>query len=270
MKRALVLSGGGAKGCFQVGVMKHLLKEWMPDCVYGTSVGALNAFGLSFMGMEGTEKMWRSIQGRSDILSLKLNMLWSDSVYSMKPLREKLQAGLKVEALEYVGDACVVVTNLVDGSLNYYYRRQMSHDAFALMTEASACIPFFMEMPLGKYVDGGVREQAPLAQAIKDGADEIIIILCNPMVQNPLNKWKTSWPHFLSAGMRALDVMEHEVFVNDVRKCTRYNNEKGKKKINLKVFAPGRILMSTLDFDPKKIAAGIAHGEEKWVTYGQR
>ena len=43
MKRAIVLSGGGGKGAYQIGVWKALRKKKIHyDIVTGTSVGALN------------------------------------------------------------------------------------------------------------------------------------------------------------------------------------------------------------------------------------
>ena len=44
MKRAIVLSGGGSKGAYQIGVWKALRKLHINyDIVTGTSVGALNS-----------------------------------------------------------------------------------------------------------------------------------------------------------------------------------------------------------------------------------
>lgn len=46
--RALVLSGGGAKGCFEVGAVRELWRrEGPPDIICGVSVGALNAIKLA-------------------------------------------------------------------------------------------------------------------------------------------------------------------------------------------------------------------------------
>ena len=43
MQRALVLTGGGAKGSYQVGVWRALQElGWRPDIITGTSVGCLN------------------------------------------------------------------------------------------------------------------------------------------------------------------------------------------------------------------------------------
>ena len=38
-KSALILGGGGSRVAFEVGVLKSLLKKWVPDAVIGTSVG---------------------------------------------------------------------------------------------------------------------------------------------------------------------------------------------------------------------------------------
>ena len=49
MRRALVLSGGGAKGSWQVGACKHLIAEkrhWF-DVISGVSVGAINGATLA-------------------------------------------------------------------------------------------------------------------------------------------------------------------------------------------------------------------------------
>jgi len=42
-KTALVLSGGGARGAYQAGVLKYLEEiQFIPDYIAGTSVGAIN------------------------------------------------------------------------------------------------------------------------------------------------------------------------------------------------------------------------------------
>src|SRR5256885_16924986 len=49
MRRALVLSGGGAKGSWQVGACQHLIVErglWF-DVIAGVSAGAVNAATLA-------------------------------------------------------------------------------------------------------------------------------------------------------------------------------------------------------------------------------
>lgn len=47
--KAFVLSGGSIKGAFQAGVITDLLTSgsFMPDAIYGTSVGSLNGAFLA-------------------------------------------------------------------------------------------------------------------------------------------------------------------------------------------------------------------------------
>ena len=62
MKKALVLSGGGARGAFQVGVIKFLQEmAWAPDLICGTSVGAINAAAYgSDMSVERMTRLWQT------------------------------------------------------------------------------------------------------------------------------------------------------------------------------------------------------------------
>ena len=52
-KKALVLSGGGGRGAYHIGVIEHLVAcGWMedgkgPDIIAGTSIGAINAAALA-------------------------------------------------------------------------------------------------------------------------------------------------------------------------------------------------------------------------------
>jgi predicted acylesterase/phospholipase RssA len=67
-KKALVLSGGGAFGSYQVGVLKHLAKISCWEEVFGISVGAINGSFLSMFplgheeqAVEQLEEFWKLI-----------------------------------------------------------------------------------------------------------------------------------------------------------------------------------------------------------------
>ena len=67
MKRAFILSGGGARGAFQVGVWEYLQeKGWDPDLICGTSVGAINAVAIgSGMPLEKLMHIWKTLNRRT-------------------------------------------------------------------------------------------------------------------------------------------------------------------------------------------------------------
>ena len=47
-QKALVLSGGGGRGAYHVGVLRFLEEhDWMPDIVSGTSIGAVNGAAIA-------------------------------------------------------------------------------------------------------------------------------------------------------------------------------------------------------------------------------
>ena len=76
-KAALILSGGGARAAYQVGVLKaiaELLPKGAPNpfpIICGTSAGALNAIALAThasrfrLGVTGLEAVWRGFQAQS-------------------------------------------------------------------------------------------------------------------------------------------------------------------------------------------------------------
>lgn len=88
-KRALVLSGGGARGAYEAGVLKYILQE-LPDhlghrprldILCGTSVGAINAVWMAAMMhrpercVERMEELWRGLVF-SETVQFSYRELW--------------------------------------------------------------------------------------------------------------------------------------------------------------------------------------------------
>ena len=74
---AIVLSGGGAKGSFEVGALLALREIWnevRPCIVCGTSVGAINALAvaesLDGSGINKLQTIWLGLQRPSDMYRL--------------------------------------------------------------------------------------------------------------------------------------------------------------------------------------------------------
>ena len=85
-KYALVLSGGGFKGAFQVGALQYLLENGIRhndgtvvinpkfDFIAGVSVGALNGSFMAMEDFEGLKKLWNDVEtkGSSQIYTSDL------------------------------------------------------------------------------------------------------------------------------------------------------------------------------------------------------
>jgi NTE family protein len=65
--RALVLSGGGAKGAYEAGVITSLWQIQPFDIVVGTSIGAINASLTAQHDIAALKTMWSTIAGRNVI-----------------------------------------------------------------------------------------------------------------------------------------------------------------------------------------------------------
>jgi len=245
-KTALVLSGGSIKGAFQAGAIAELL-EWgfVPDAIYGTSVGSLNGSFLAeragravlagqspdwpAIGKE-LERFWLEELKSPDqvgsprkLLPLALAVLRGKfaGLIDTGPLRKLVETHLDPDNLRASPVrfyACAV--NLATGEAVY---ANQDYSGILDYIIASTAIP--VQMPhinIGEapYVDGGVREVAPLSQAIHDGADEIACICCLPRELEGV----TFRPgNLLEFALRLMDVITNELINNDLDRFDQVN-----------------------------------------------
>jgi len=209
MSKALVISGGGSKGAFAVGVIKYLTANFPTskfDMYVGTSTGSLIAPLAAMNKIDELEELYTA-QHTTDIVQ-KFNIgdrLSENSIMGVDPLWELVkkhytddfytslqQSGRQV----FLATTCLQTSELViysnkdqEASGNYAGRKIESALQFRKAVLASACQPVFMppvkinqDIPgapdqFYQYVDGGVREYAGIEMAIQNGAKEIVAIL---------------------------------------------------------------------------------------------
>lgn len=83
----LVLSGGGAKGAYEIGVWKALKEMEATKCIdkiVGTSVGALNAVLLDACGIAKAEEIWMNLK-QDDLLHWGIKKDFSDATGGFDP-----------------------------------------------------------------------------------------------------------------------------------------------------------------------------------------
>ena len=211
MKKALVLSGGGARGAFQVGVWKYLQEiDWTPDLICGTSIGAVNAAAIgSGMSVERLIHVWRS-HNRSEIYRLKgLQFLKSmrrgtplKSVLDTAPLRALLTRHLNLEALRRSPIEIIIsAVHLATGRLHLYDQDVIEIDH--LMASSAMPILFPWQSIHGEpFWDGGVMANSPLFIALEKKMEEIIVVLLSPVGHRSLTP-----PATLREGLELL--LEH-------------------------------------------------------------
>lgn len=271
-KVAFVCSGGGAKGSFEVGVLKQLAdKGIVPDVLYGTSTGALNSAGYAFVGIDQLMKVWLGIRSTKDImvqrpwflLPFYLFLLKGKGVSSMDPLEKKIKQMIQGQPKK----ECNVCMVSLRTSKKIFIKAEpgMSEDQLKDFQEAvlaSASTPILNDVVDKEYVDGGVRQITPLSPAIKDGATDIYVILAEPY--SPDVQFSGEIGNVIDVFNRTIGCMVQEMFWQDIKMCSRMNKlskiNKGLRKINFTIYAPDKSLIDAGDFDPVKIEASVRQG----------
>ncbi len=195
MKKALILSGGGARGAFQVGVWKYLREmNWTPDLICGTSIGAVNAAAIgSGMSVERLIDIWRT-HNRSAVYRLKAHHFLKSlrrgkplkSLLDTAPLRAMLTRHLNLEALRRSPMEIIIsAVQLSTGRLHLYNQDVIEIDH--LMASSAMPILFPWQSIQGElYWDGGVMANSPLFIALERKIEEIVVVLLSPVGHRPL------------------------------------------------------------------------------------
>ena len=204
-KTALVISGGGAKGAFAVGVLKHLFKTYRNTGWFaiagGTSTGALIAPIAATMGaadpigteaFETLEHMYTNVS-TPDILekqSIFELITRQDCLYESDPLNDLLHRHLHPDWFAWLqgpnAPHCYVVyTNYQTGQKIAMSPKGkgMNRERFIKGMLASASVPVIMEATTiddEVCYDGGVRDLLPFGNAIELGAETIVPIFLDP------------------------------------------------------------------------------------------
>ncbi len=190
MDRALILSGGGARGAFQVGVLKYLYeKGWRPDMICGASVGAVNAVAIGAgMTPEQLAALWAHFDRRKIYhfsLAKHLRSFLGSNVYQplmdTSPLKTLLQAHINFDQLRRTAiEIRINAVHLPTSRLTYFTQHEIDIEHVI----AASALPLFFTWQSIKgepYWDGGMLENTPIAPAYAKGAKQIIAVLLTPV-----------------------------------------------------------------------------------------
>jgi len=278
-RATLVLSGGGAKGAFQVGAEQVLREEggfgW--ERIFGVSVGALNGLLLAQEAYDQLLEVWRTIRQEDvyrkvwwPVIVWRLAVLRKAGIYDAGPLRKTIErhaAGRPFVVPLHVGRV-----SLVSGAFEL-----VSSDAPDILAAAwhSSIMPVIWE-PAGPraLVDGGLRNVTPLGDAMDHHPTELVVVNCSP---DEPDVAKPPRDIIAAAERSIMDIAINEIMVNDVREFVRINslieqaaqtgctlvNGEGKpyRYCRISVIRPRLSLGDTLDFSRERIAERLDAGK---------
>lgn len=87
--RGLALSGGGARGDFELGVVRYLYegRNWFPEIIAGTSVGAINAAKLA----ESGKGKYECLDALASLDQIWYELEWNDHMFLKQPWLQALE-----------------------------------------------------------------------------------------------------------------------------------------------------------------------------------
>lgn len=205
MKTAIVLSGGGAKGSYQLGVWKALQKLKIKyDIVTGTSVGALNGVMMVQGDYKKALQFWYNIDYKlifnKDFKKVKENIYLTyikefitDGGMDITNLENALEEVFDEKKFYFSNiDFGIVVYNFTEKKEELITKKNVSpKDIKDYIIASATCYPAFKMKKINKekYIDGGLYDNLPVNLAIDMGADKIIVVdLKSPGVKQKIKQ----------------------------------------------------------------------------------
>ena len=208
--RALVISGGGAKGAYAGGYAQYLIEEAgrSYDMFMGSSTGSLLVTHLALGDIAKLKKTYTTVT-QKDIFNVSpfqivekngeytstinhWNIIWQfikgkKTFGESGALRELLKRTLTVEDFNKAKSLpikiSVTVSNLTLNKVEYKYITDYTYEEMIDWIWFSCnLVPFMsLESKYGyQYGDGGFGNLIPVQEAIANGADEIDVIVLSP------------------------------------------------------------------------------------------
>ena len=203
-KWGLVLSGGGTKGAYEVGVWKALQELKIPlRGISGTSIGALNAAMFLCLDLKKIEEIYRNIR-LTDVLPVTGNIDPTKDVFDPSnmrviakeffarrgldnaPLRNMLKTHLDIEKIYSSPlDLGIVTFNVKTREAFELFKEDIEKDKLIEYLLASANFPIYKVQNVdGKsFLDGGLFDNMPFNPLIERGYTHLIVADINGIGQ---------------------------------------------------------------------------------------
>ena len=244
-KRALVLSGGGGRGAYHVGVYKYLEEQNLsPDIVVGTSIGAVNgAMIASGLKAADLEREWRQLT-TDQIHRVRLNPLEyfeRPSLLDTTPWAATLERQIDFQKVR----TSPIIFRAISTDIQRGQARVFCNDEITVQHILASCsIPVvypWTKIDDAVFWDGAVMANTPLRPAIDEGAEEIYVVLLSPVGAREM----PAPPRLLEAAAYVLDLALLASFEADQKQIEKVNRRvaegrdaSGHHAVRLHIIAP--------------------------------
>ncbi len=207
-KWGLVLSGGGAKGAYEIGAWKALLDLGYDfGGVYGTSVGAINSAAVAQGDVTKAVDLWKTLKDSevmdmtpeikqllnesgikvlTDIIKLPFKeieelgkKIIDQGIINIDPLKKTLEAALSEEKIRNSPVNMGLVTfDVTAMKPKMLYVEDIPQGQLIDYVAASGNFPLFVREKISgqNYMDGGVYYNMPVKMAVDKGFKKVVAI----------------------------------------------------------------------------------------------
>lgn len=257
---ALVFSGGGARGAYQIGVYEALHEHgFRPDLVTGTSVGAILAtLAAARCPPAEMKRLWRKAC-EPDFMPFRRDLhrlhQW-DHIRDNEKLHELLEEEVDWTAVRRsTVDLRITAVDVCTGERIDFTNEDASPESVL----ASTAIPLLFppQQVNGDVLwDGGLLTSTPLQPAIENGATRIYAVLNEPW-DKPAEQAPTT---LREAFDRVIDIVNHRSLRKDLERAEEINElvRIGQaadywRHIDIDLIAPDQAFdLDVLDFDEEQ------------------
>ena len=292
---AVVLSGGGAKGAFQAGVLEVLNDQGYEfEIVSGVSVGTLNGAMLATGQLSTLIKVWENLTPEQVLreqslfaiarkfLSYKIGFgkppVSKFNNYPLQQLIRKYLLGKEVSVPFHFG-----FVKLDSGEyIQAVVRRDNDHKIDEMDLSrilASTAIPVIFNPVIqgdSIWVDGGLRNISPIKEVLPFNPDRVVIIPTEPLEEATV---AAEVKDIIDIAFQAITIMLDEIFEEDIDRflcINRLVEQAEKEGITLRksngdpykfiepiIIAPTTGLGDAIDFDNKRLNNLLELGRER-------
>ncbi|WP_428774934.1 patatin-like phospholipase family protein [Vibrio sp.] len=183
--RALIVEGGAMRGIFSCGILDHFLQQQFSpfDSFWGVSAGASNLAAYLAKMPGRNYKVYTDYSCRREFLTpgkflagkdlMDLDWMWTVTLAEL---------GIDKATLANDPRPCFLGVTRQDSGVAEYHTPHV--DLLAETMKASSAVPIVyrqgVQLGMYRYVDGGVADAIPVAEAIRRGATKIMILRSRP------------------------------------------------------------------------------------------
>jgi predicted patatin/cPLA2 family phospholipase len=285
--KALVISGGGAKGAWAGGLVEFLSREkgmdW--DILVGSSTGSLLVPCIAIKAWDDIKRAYTT-SSQNDIFSscpfiihkkdhhFKASFNHKGIIFQFiqgrktlgesKNLMKLIRKTFTPEHWNAIQDSgkqvIVTVSNLTHNVIEYKYARDCTYDDFIEWVWISCNLVPFMSLAKKdncEYADGGFGNPIPLQEAINLGATEIDVVVLQPRHRTLITPPSSNAFMLL---LNTFNFMQHQLSRDDISVGMAESRYSG-IKIRL-IHTPEELTDNSFIFDPAEMSQWWKMGYE--------